>query len=315
MTPRSTANVVLGTWGLAGAGALSANEAYGEVDAEVAARTFDRAWQLGIRLVDTAPGYGGGEGLRRLADWHRRRPHRFSIAAKPGRYRTDAGMVSDIRLKTLLAEVTAGETQVGSPAYVLVKDPPASTYHDGSLMRVLRALAMRLPAATVGVASHLPTDLAGLPPPGGRWIAQIELNALNRTVSVPAADALAAAGWEVWAMQPLAYGYLARAHLQVHPRRDWRALIPPQVCSGLRLGAAAFAARLSLTDTASRAAAAIAFCLSVRSVSRVVVGPKHPGQLDAVVRALEMVADPRRLADLRALSADCHFTPARRETP
>ncbi|WP_199920572.1 aldo/keto reductase, partial [Streptomyces sp. NRRL S-481] len=70
MTARTAASsLVLGTWGLAGRGGLPRDRSYGDVTDTAAYETMDRAWEAGIRIVDTAPAYGAGEGLRRVGQW------------------------------------------------------------------------------------------------------------------------------------------------------------------------------------------------------------------------------------------------------
>lgn len=312
MSARSAADrLVLGTWGLAGRGDLPPDRSYGEVTAEAAYATMDRAWAAGLRTIDTAPGYGAGQGLRRVGHWQRTRGLRWRIAAKPGRPLTERGPVGDLTLPGLVAEVAAGTELAAAPAYVLVKDPAAGSYADGTLAGALTALEGRFPGVTVGVASHLPERLAEFAersPACRRRIAQIELNAVNHRIAVPAAARLAARGWEVWTMQPLAYGFLASPERVLRPGADWRSGLPHRAQAALRAAARGFARavpavnRAGPTGTAGAAALAawaIAFCLSVPSVTRTVIGPKNATQLEAALLALELVADPETVDRLR----------------
>jgi aryl-alcohol dehydrogenase-like predicted oxidoreductase len=313
LTRSIAGSFVLGTWGLAGT-STAAGSSYGPVGARVAEATFDRAWAMGMRVADTAPAYGGGAGLRRLAAWQRSRRVRWRVSAKPGRPWTAGGPASTLDQDDLLAEVQATADLVGPPAYVLIKDPDPASYHDGRLDRALDRLERRLPGVTVGVAGHLPEAVLALRRPERPRVAQIELNAVNRFVSVPAAVRLAAAGWEVWAMQPLAYGFLARPDRGPEHDQDWRGRIPAHVRTALGAAARAFAGAAGAgPGPDERAAAAIAFCLSVPAVSRVVVGPRHPRQLDAVPAALKWVADPAAARRLAALTAP--FTAERAPAP
>jgi aryl-alcohol dehydrogenase-like predicted oxidoreductase len=62
--------LVLGTWGLAGPYGLPGRPmGYGQLDESTARDVLWSAWEAGIRWVDTAPSYGSGEGLRRVASW------------------------------------------------------------------------------------------------------------------------------------------------------------------------------------------------------------------------------------------------------
>ncbi|MDH6113589.1 aryl-alcohol dehydrogenase-like predicted oxidoreductase [Kitasatospora sp. MAP12-15] len=312
MTIRSVCDsFVLGTWGLSGSGSLPVTQSYGRVSELSASQVLDRAWELGMRTVDTAPGYGGGDGLRRLAAWQRSRGRTWNIAAKPGRPRINGVPTNRIGPTELLAEVAVGARLVGEPRFVLVKDPSPQSYQDGSLVEALDLLEETLPGVTVGVAGHLHASLLRLPPPPRRRVAQIELNGVNRHVSVPAGEALAGIGWEVWAMQPLAYGFLARPDDDPGTRsqEDWRSLLPSATRTGLRAAADAFIRSAGAGEgQADRAATAIAFCLSIPAVSRVLVGPKTPQQLDAVMAALDLLSDRQRAHELHALAP--HASPS-----
>ncbi|MEU6492235.1 aldo/keto reductase [Streptomyces sp. NPDC046984] len=304
MTARTAASsLVLGTWGLAGRGGLPRDRSYGDVTDTAAYETMDHAWEAGIRIVDTAPAYGAGEGLRRVGRWQQTRGRRWRIAAKPGRPHAQHGPVSDLSLRGLMDEIECGTELTDEPAYVLVKDPDARSYADGSLAAALDSLEKRFPNLTIGVASHLPAALADFAASrlvGRTRVAQIELNAVNHRVAIPAAERLAACGWEVWAMQPLAYGFLAHPDLSPSPGADWRARIPARTQATMRAAARSFSrAVLTLRDaepvvdlgSTDLAAWAIAFCLSVPAVARTVIGPKNPAQLDAAIAALHIASN------------------------
>ncbi|WP_158715518.1 aldo/keto reductase [Streptomyces sp. NRRL S-481] len=219
--------------------------------------------------------------------------------------------MSDLSLSGLMAEIECGAGLTGEPAYILVKDPEARSYTDGSLAAALDSLDRRFPSLTIGVASHLPEALADFAASGlaGRTrVAQIELNAVNHRVAVPAAERLAACGWEVWAMQPLAYGFLARPDLSLSPGADWRARIPAGTQATMRAAARSFSRAVRTLrgagpavdlGPAELAAWAIAFCLSVPAVARTVIGPKNPAQLDAAISALHIASNPDLSQGLR----------------
>ncbi|MFI6347187.1 aldo/keto reductase [Streptomyces sp. NPDC050560] len=299
-------SLVLGTWGLAGRGGLPLDRSYGEVTEDAALETMDLAWAAGLRHLDTAPGYGAGEGLRRVGRWQADRGRTWHVAAKPGRPLTARGPASDLSPPGLLREIAHTAALTGPPAHILVKDPPPRSYTDGGLAGALHALDGRFPGARVGVAGHLPEALAefaerpeGAAPPRGR-IAQIELNAVNHRVARPAADRLAARGWEVWAMQPLAYGFLARADPPPASGRDWRSTLPPEARRALRAAARSFARGVGADRAPTgwtrgpvpQASWAIAFCLGIPSVTRTVIGPKNAAQLRDALLALELLSHP-----------------------
>ncbi|WP_225860970.1 aldo/keto reductase [Streptomyces triticiradicis] len=220
--------------------------------------------------------------------------------------------MSDLSLPGLVAEVEHGAELTGHPTCILVKDPCSRSYTDGSLAEALCSLENRFPGTTIGVASHLPEALAEFAEnyrqPGTR-IAQIELNAVNHRVACPAAARLAAGGWEVWAMQPLAYGFLARPDFAPTPGTDWRAGLPAEAQRAMRAAARSFVRGVAsarepghlLEEGAIPPAAwAIAFCLSVPSVTRTVIGPKNAAQLEDALLALDLVSDPDVAERMRA---------------
>ncbi|WP_262703253.1 MULTISPECIES: hypothetical protein [Streptomyces] len=213
--------------------------------------------------------------------------------------------MSDLSLPGLVAEVGQGADLAADPTYILVKDPDARSYTDGTLAEAVSLLESRFPGVTVGVASHLPETLAEF---AERWpapctrVAQIELNAVNHRISAPAAARLAARGWEVWAMQPLAYGFLARPDFVPTPGTDWRAGLPSDVQAALRAAGRGFARAVrsvaesegptTVVGPVTLAAWAVAFCLSMPSVTRTVIGPKNAAQLEAAILALDIASDP-----------------------
>lgn len=299
--PTGPQRFVLGSWGLAGAG-IRARSSYGTVDAGQSSAVLDAAWEAGLRRIDTALSYGDGDGLRRIAAWQRSTGCRWQIVAKPGRPVTDNGPVSRTAPALLLEEVERIADFVGPPDVVLVKDPPEPEYVGGQLPGVLDRLEALLPRALVGVASHRP-DLACDLPGGIRTrIAQVELNGVNRFMAVPpivklsrsAAGGTRPPAWRVWAMQPLAYGYLADPR-RIPAPEDWRSRIPDPSLRLLRATAAAFVERLraSVPIGAGKdpAALAIAYCLCVPGVDRVVVGPRTTEQLRSSLGALSLVDD------------------------
>lgn len=69
-----------------GFGTASIGGLYTSIDADAAIATVERAWELGIRLFDTAPLYGYGEAERRLGKVLAARPRdEFVLSTKVGR--------------------------------------------------------------------------------------------------------------------------------------------------------------------------------------------------------------------------------------
>jgi aryl-alcohol dehydrogenase-like predicted oxidoreductase len=108
--------------------------------------------------------------------------------------------------------------------------------------------------------------------------------------------------WNVWAVQPLAYGFLGRKYHGTwsFPADDWRSQMPPRIKEILHDLSESFLVQFSpFLGEVPPAACAIAFCLADPNIDRVVVGPKTPGQLQDSIIALELAADPsfRNAAD------------------
>lgn len=293
---RLPGKVVLGTWGLSGATEIDGKPAgYSSVPEDDFVDVLDAAYDAGVRWIDVAPGYGGGAGVRRLAAWQRRRGQSWQVVFKPGRPINGDGPRSDLSSAALTTEIGECVELLGEPATVLIKDPPEEAFRDGSLRRRLRSLRDDHGYSAVGVATNRLDDVTklGSPPVPGA-VVQLEYHMLNRFVSVSVARSLAAVGWRVWGMQPLAYGFLGGRHGTATAFRhdDWRSRMPASVRNGLSLGAAAL--RKSLPGDLRQhplAEAALAWCLASPFLDAVVVGPRNRAQFatlhDAAVLAYD----------------------------
>lgn len=285
--------VVLGSWGISGAYTVSgAPNGYSDVPAEQCDAVLDAAWTAGLRWVDVAPGYGAGAGLRRIADWQRRTGRTWRAVVKPGRAVHADGPRSDVSFAGVTAELRDIEAVLPA-AGVLVKDPPEAAFTDGTLT----ALLPRLTGAdrVVGIATHRHDLAARLgPPPVPGAVVQLEYHLLNRHVAVPTAARLTGAGWQVWAMQPLAYGFLGGRHDATtrFPADDWRSRIPAPVRATYAVATAGLASWLP-AGVRSRPLAdvAIAWCLADQNVARVVVGPRRAAHVESAVRALALAPE------------------------
>ncbi|MFE6554965.1 aldo/keto reductase [Streptomyces sp. NPDC057746] len=317
---RAEQRIVLGTWGLSGpVEAADGPAGYPGRPPHCFDEVLDAAYRAGVRWIDTAPGYGAGAGLVRLAAWQRSRRAAFRVVMKPGRPHGPDGPRSDLRIASLRNEIDAGVELVGPPAAVLIKDPPEEAFLDGELTAVLSELASTLPDTRVGVATHrldlvpylpwVPNTASGNAGPTTKNgppahldmdvanpVIQMEHHAVNRTVAVPAAAHARQLGWEVWGMQPLAYGFLAGRYGPDtrFAADDWRSRLPRQARSALAAGARGFAASLP-PHFSSRSAAecALAWCFSDPSLQRLVVGPRTGAQFASVLRAMSLATDPR----------------------
>lgn len=244
-------------------------------------------------MVDTCRSYGDGRGFARLRTWHQRNPGaRFEVVLKVGRPVIEGVPRSGCDVSQLIDQAQNERELLDGAAVVLVKDPPEELFHQGRLQRTLEHLAAHFVGLRVGVASHRLDACAKLPAAPG-FIAQLEVNALNRWVSGPAASGLSERGWEVWAMQPLAYGFLGRCEPRSFPANDWRSRLPDEVVNRMRLGALGFHRALA-PDFPDHGVAhyALGYCLRHPAISRVVIGPRTIAQLRDVFTAAELARRP-----------------------
>jgi aryl-alcohol dehydrogenase-like predicted oxidoreductase len=294
--------LVLGTWGLAGTAEASGRAfGYGHVSDGAAFSVFDAAWQFGIRWVDTASGYGYGEGWRRLAAWHAGAGCRFHIAVKVGRPIRNGKPTSELGKADILFELQSVRDLLGTPEAILIKDPPDDAFGP-LLLDLLDQVSEVLPTVSVGIASHGRQVLDTLPLAKGPRLVEIDYNGTNWPAAAPSASRMKAKRWNVWAVQPLAYGFLGRKYHRnsSFPADDWRSQMPPGIKEILHDLSEGFCGQFSpFLGDVSPAACAIAFCLSDPNIDRVVIGPKTPGQLQDSIIALELAADPsfRNVAD------------------
>jgi aryl-alcohol dehydrogenase-like predicted oxidoreductase len=287
VTSQSNGRLVLGLWGLGGAFRLASGPAgYGETPEEVFWAVCDVAHAAGIRWVDVAPSYGGGEALRRLRRWSEGRSKAFKIGLKLGRPHVADRPVSRLEPMELAAELDVAVAALGGPAATLMlKDPPVDVLRAPDLAERLEAAEARL-GLPVGVATHQ-VDMA--PAPGAGRVLQIEFNGVHWRRVLSLAVTARRRGWSVWGMQPLAYGFLA-GHSMGHDfaEDDFRKHLAVSVRMGLTGLAASFHQSFCDLTGWTPAERALAFCLASPVLDQVVVGPRSTEQLRSVLRAFEL---------------------------
>ena len=281
---------------------------YGSVLEETAFDVLDTAWTAGIRWIDTASSYGGGNGYKRLADWQAKSSLRFHLIVKPGRPLINGQPATRLQLEDLIIEISRAEAILGSPSVILIKDPPKESFRDQSILSIMDEVATRFPLAKIGLASCLLSECATLPITLVPRIVQVEYHGINWLTATPIISALAQKGWLIWGMQPLAYGFLGGRYSakSVFPDDDWRRQIPQQYQTMLAIAAKSFIERLTaLVSGVPPSVLSIAFCLTNPNVERIVIGPKTKSQLDDALAALalsetslfrELIADLMREA-------------------
>lgn len=283
---------ILGTWGLSGEGARP-NFSYGETSESTMYQVLDLAWESGLRCLDTAWSYGDGVGLRRIARWQKSAGVEWNIIAKLGRKKPDVSRFDLPSLKILMEEYFFYEELLGSPKTILIKDPPVSSYKNGSLDELICHFEKAIDDANFGVASHHPELISFLNEGQRPRIAQVELNGINRALSVPEVRTIDAKlrNWKVWSMQPLAYGFISDPD-RMFKNSDWRFRISDQSQQTFRAFSRLFRSRLEkLLPEVDPTVSAIAYCLSVPGIDRTVIGPKNCQQLKSSLSALQLLDD------------------------
>jgi aryl-alcohol dehydrogenase-like predicted oxidoreductase len=282
---------------------------YGDLSKGTAWGLLSAAWEMGIRWVDTAPSYGAGEGLRRVQDWQHSTGCRFEVVMKPGRPLVGGHPVSNLAIESIQQELDCCTAVVGPPSAILLKDPPSYSLRDGSLFKIIAEVERRHPGVVCGFASHDLAMAACAPPASQERIAQIEVSGLNWRLARRVANQLAAAGWAIWAIQPLSYGFLAGRQACTFGADDFRSRIPRPTQRLLEAGARSFLATLrrfldkNESKNLSAAMLSLAFCLSLPYVTRVVVGPKSRSQLAEAFQAEQLAMVPEMRATLVAFQS------------
>jgi D-threo-aldose 1-dehydrogenase len=114
---------------------------YSPVSEEDARATVDRAWELGVRVFDTAPKYGSGLSERRVGAALRDRPRdAFSVSTKVGRLLRAGEAVFDFSYDGVLRSLDESLERLGLDRVdvVLVHDP--DDHYDEAVAGAYRAL-------------------------------------------------------------------------------------------------------------------------------------------------------------------------------
>ncbi len=288
--------LILGTWGLSGKSFVGDRASgYGDVSINDAFDVFDAACEHGIDHVDTAPNYGNFNGYRRIHQWQEDRGAQFSLIVKVGRFEREGVMHSHGSINEILQQAAPILEMFPNVSHLLIKDPAASLVENGQLVEFMKALNMEHPSLTIGFSTHLAHELMQLPPVGeNNFVIELEYNAINATRMNPVLDVLHNKGWKLWGMQPLAYGFLSGKY-DTNSRfsaQDWRSLLPGYTVQTLCLLSEAFRNTFLQESALSPAVRAVLFCLMNPILEKIVIGPKHIGQLNDFIQAGKLVNDP-----------------------
>ena len=305
--------IALGCGNFGGVGSAPALFGQGETRDEAFA-VMDAAWELGVRLFDTAASYGGGRSERWIGDWTAARGREPVVATKV--FHSVAGDPDDHGLAPgrIRRELAGSLERLGAQRVdlYLIHAPDPET----PLERTLAALDELVSAGKVGAIGASNVDAAYLE----RALALSDEEGLARFQWVQNSYSLLDQdGAEVLALcereglgftpfGPLAGGWLTGKYRRgAPPPPGSRMTLRPEPYEQFAddrvydaLEAFEAAARERGVDSATLA---VAWLLADQRVTSVIVGPRRPEHLEPARAALELELTPAERAELGALFA------------
>jgi aryl-alcohol dehydrogenase-like predicted oxidoreductase len=279
---------ILGTWGLSGPVNRNGKVLqYGHFTENDSFAVLDLASNLGIKLIDTAFAYGDGYCYALLKQWKSKRKKTFLPIIKVGRPIHNQIPVTRVQPQELFYEIENIISLIGEPNTILLKDPTLALLNSKQLNVLMECIKQKYDYANVGFSSHLLSEI-NLQKLGTKCIAQIEYNGINYRLMDKWIGYLKQNDWEVWSMQPLAYGFLSGKYSVSHifAKNDWRFYLKKEKHFFLAKMAHYFLQYFNdFLPEYSAAEIAIAFCLAHPRIDKVIIGPKKQEQLHSAMRA------------------------------
>jgi aryl-alcohol dehydrogenase-like predicted oxidoreductase len=307
--------IALGCGNFGGVGSAPAFFGQGETREEAFA-VMDAAWDLGIRLFDTAASYGGGRSERWIGEWIAARGRRPVVETKVFHSvvgdREDRGLAPD-RIRRELAGSLERLGLEHVELYLTHAPDP-----DTPLELTLEAMDELVTAGKVGAigtsnvdAPYLERALALSEAEGlvrFQWV-QNSYSLLERDDRRELLPLCEREGLGYTPFGPLAGGWLTGKYRRgAPPPEGSRMAMRPEPYEQFRddrvfdaLEALEEAARERDVDMA---ALALAWLLADERVTSIVVGPRRPEHLEPVRAALELRLTPSEAAELEALFGD-----------
>jgi len=307
--------IALGCGNFGGVGSAPAFFGQGQTREEAFA-VMDAAWELGIRLFDTAASYGGGRSERWIGEWMADRGRRPLVETKVFQSVTgdpaDHGLAPD-RIRRELAG-SLERLGLDRVELYLIHAPDPET----PLELTLAALDELVSAGRVGAigasnvgAAYLERALAlsdaeGLVRFG--WV-QNSYSLIDRNEGRDVLPLCEREGLGFTPFSPLAGGWLTGKYRRGEPLPEGsRMTMRPEAYQQFlddrvfdALDALEAAARERGVDMA---ALALAWLLADERVTSVLVGPRRPEHLEPVGAALTLELTPAEAAELEALFGD-----------
>jgi aryl-alcohol dehydrogenase-like predicted oxidoreductase len=296
-TELEVSKIALGTWSYGGE--------WGTVDVDAAARTVERALELGITFFDTAQAYGFGQAEQILADalWPRVRREDVVVATKGGLRREGGGLVRDTGAAWLRRGVDESLRNLRTDYIDLYQvhwpDPHTDAEETGA---VLTELVAEGKIRHVGVSNYDVAQIEALSRFATVETLQPAYHLFRREIEADELPYCADHDIGVVVYGALAHGLLSGAMTTetTFSPDDWRS-------TSTDFAGHAFATNLAVVD-ALRAFAwerslplpelAVAWTLAHPAVDVAIIGARHPDHLADSARAADIKLEDE---DLRAI--------------
>lgn len=292
--------LILGCGNFGGIGSAPAFFGQGESEEEAFA-LMDAAWELGLTRFDTADAYGGGRSETWIGRWMADRGHRPALTTKV--FHSVVGDPSDRGLARdrILRQIEGSLERLGIErvdTYMIHEPDP-----DTPVAETVQALAELLDAGRIGAIGASNVDRAWLEEAlavAPMSVVQNSYSLLDREAEREVLPFCAEQGIAFTVFGPLEGGWLAGKYRRGEPPpagsrmtlrpEPYRHLDDDAVYDGLeRFAEAASNRRVDMPTLA------LAWILSDRRVTSVVVGPRRPEHLDPAVAALDLpLSEPER---------------------
>jgi aryl-alcohol dehydrogenase-like predicted oxidoreductase len=297
--------IILGCGNFGGIG--SAPEFFGQGESEEEAfRIMDAAWQLGVRMFDTADAYGGGNSETFIGKWIARRSHLPQITTKtynpmgPGQ---DHGLSRSRMTRQIESTLTRlGVTKVD---LYLAHEFDAETPVEETVATFEALVELGLVRA-YGVSNFNAEQLRAFLAGGKPAAVQNSYALLDRTDEREVLPLCADFDVAYIPFGPLAGGWLTGKYRRDEPApAGSRMATRPEAYVHLQ-NERTFAGLDRFVEAAAArgtepATLAIAWVLAQPAVTAVVIGPRRVEHVDAAVRALDLKLSEDDAAEIAAL--------------
>ena len=268
---------------------------------------LDEAYEVGIRVLDTANSFAGGESERVIGRWREERERAdVLVSTKVGNVVERGQETISLAADHIERQLALSRSRLGSVDLYLAHGFDERTPLEETITAFAAAIdteQIRAWGCSTGSVHEVETwllaaDRAGLPRPA--WV-QSELSLVARSVERDLLPLLAEEGVAFVAHSPLGGGILSGRYLSDDPEE----LPEPAAGSRLALAPAMYAAAFTLPNLARVAALeslarerdvsvptlALAWLHRHPRVTATIVSPRHTDQWDAVIDAASMDFD------------------------